>query len=85
MFKCWVGLIVLTQNSWDGQMQIGEAEARDSRLWFYRLLLIGLDWLFCCIRKLLGLYSTIIFNIITNSFIYHFKLDISNLYSDLSF
>lgn len=50
-----------------------------------RLFLPNFAWLFCYIGKSLGLFSIAVFNIVTNSSAYCFKLDISNLYSSLSF
>lgn len=74
------------QDVWDSQMQLDGAGTKNSWLWFSRLLLASLGWLFCGIRgSLLGLFSIAVFNIIINSFAHCFKLDTFNLYFSLSF
>lgn len=85
MFGDRVGPGLLFRDIWNGQMQLGEAGAGDSWLWFSGLLLASFDWLFCNIGRSLGLFSITVCNIVTNLLAYFLKLDRSNLYSGLSF
>lgn len=92
LINTWYILVLPFQNAWGSWIEQGGAgpETSDCRSWFNRSwfdksLLVSLGQLFCCIRRSLELVSIIVFNIITNFFIQYFKIDISNIYSDLSF
>lgn len=66
-------------------MQLGKAKTRKGWSGFGKFLPATFCQLFCCIRGLVGLFSIAVFNIVTNSSAYFFKLNVFNLHFGLKF